>query len=391
MWTPWDGDGGADNTTFDTVLAPGARLALTSSTPRRAASDLPGRGHYGLVHGGTAYRERSGLHMKTVVAYANTDGCGSIRVEDVANVRAPGRGQVVIDVTHFPIHRSDLQQIAEGTPDASPRPVGIEATGVVQAVGNGVERLREGMRVSVFPHRGTWAQRILVDAGAVLPVPDSVPDEVAAQMLVNPLTMLLLRREADKHFSTTYDGILLNNAADDPVGTLLTAGLSHHSIPTISLARSAESAQRLATRFPDVPVVTTEDGGWTARVRALTEGRTVGVGFDPEGGRTAANLVDLLSPGGTLVLYGRHSSDTIPIHASALHTRSITLRGINVESWTTDTSPRRRASDINTAMAVATLLTNQFDTAATYPLTALEDAIAHASSPETVGTVLVQP
>jgi exoribonuclease R len=74
-----------------------------------------------------------------------------------------------------------------------------------------------------------------------------------------------------------------------------------------------------------------------------------------------------------------------------LHTRSITLRGINVESWTTDTSPRRRASDINTAMAVATLLTNQFDTAATYPLTALEDAIAHASSPETVGTVLVQP
>jgi NADPH:quinone reductase-like Zn-dependent oxidoreductase len=90
----------------------------------------------------------------------------------------------VIGVTVFPIHRSDVQQIADATVRASgatPRPVGLEVTGVIEAVGFGVSRLREGMRVSVFPHRGTWAQRILVDADAVLPVPDSVPEEVAAR------------------------------------------------------------------------------------------------------------------------------------------------------------------------------------------------------------------
>ncbi len=47
----------------------------------------------------------------------------------------------------------------------------------------------------------------------MVPVPDSVTDGVAAQMLVNPLTVLMLRREAEKHFTTGYDGVVLNNAA----------------------------------------------------------------------------------------------------------------------------------------------------------------------------------
>jgi NADPH:quinone reductase-like Zn-dependent oxidoreductase len=327
--------------------------------------------------------------MKHVVVYRDGDGHSDARGEDGTDVAAPGRGQVVVGVTLFPIHRSDLQQLAGVASEVPLRGVGMEAIGVIEAVGPGVSSLRMGMRVSVFPHSGTWAQRILADADTVRVVPDTVPDDVAAQMHVNPLTMLMLRREADKHAFTAYDGSC-STRRDTPVGVLLTAGLSHHSIPTISMVNTDDAATRLRARFPHVPVVVTDGDDWGDRVRALAEGRTIGIGFDPVGGRGAADLVDLLSPGGTLVLYRRDSDASMPLHAS-LQARSITFRGVNVESWLTDTPPRRRASDINTAMAVATLLTDQFDTAATYPITAIQEALAHAASATTVGTVLVKP
>ena len=60
---------------------------------------------------------------------------------------------------------------------------------------------------------GAWRQEITVDAELAVPVPDSLPDEIAAQMLVNPVTVLMLRRAAQQHFSVGFDGVVLNNAA----------------------------------------------------------------------------------------------------------------------------------------------------------------------------------
>ena len=87
----------------------------------------------------------------------------------------------------------------------------------------------------------------------MVPVPDSVSDEVAAQMLVNPLTVLMLRREAEKHFTTGYDGVVLNNAAGGSLGRLVTAGLSNHHIATVNLVRSARTRTACVNAFPRCP------------------------------------------------------------------------------------------------------------------------------------------
>ncbi len=179
-----------------------------------------------------------------------------VKLVDVDEPRDPGPGQVLIRVTLFPIHWGDLQAIQHGSPSGQVR-AGVEATGVVEKVGPGVHHVTPGARVSVFPHPGAWAERITADAQFVVPVPDSVSDEIAAQMLVNPLTVLMLRREAEKQFSTGYDGVVLNNAAGGSVGRLVTAALSQHHMATISLVRSPKTAQRLRERFPEVPVVVT--------------------------------------------------------------------------------------------------------------------------------------
>ena len=89
---------------------------------------------------------------------------------------------------------------------------GVEATGEVHEAGQGVT-LKPGTRVTVFLVDGAWRHEITVDAELAVPVPDSLPDEIAAQMLVNPVTVLMLRRAAQQHFSVGFDGVVLNNAA----------------------------------------------------------------------------------------------------------------------------------------------------------------------------------
>jgi NADPH:quinone reductase-like Zn-dependent oxidoreductase len=313
-----------------------------------------------------------------------------VKLVNVDEPRDPGPGQVVVRVTLFPIHWGDLQSIQLASPTGQVR-AGVEATGVVEKVGPGVHHVTPGTRVSVFPQPGAWAERITAEAQFVVPVPDSVSDEVAAQMLINPLTVLMLRREAEKHFATGYDGVVLNNAAGGAVGRLLTADLGNHHTATISLVRRAENAQHLRERFPEVPVVVTEGPDWLDVARDLIGGRTVGAALDPIGGALGADLLGLLSPGGTLVVYGRMADEPIPLHATALLDRGLTLRGATVGRWVAATSPEQRVSDTTTACLMAQVFSGQFDVAAIYPMVALSDAIRHANQPGKTGTVLVRP
>jgi NADPH:quinone reductase-like Zn-dependent oxidoreductase len=90
------------------------------------------------------------------------------------------------------VHPGDLLAI-EAYPGtaAKPVPAGVEATGVVEAIGAGTRAapgVKVGGHVSVFPQPGAWSQWIVADAEVVLAVPDELSDEVAAQLLVNPLT-----------------------------------------------------------------------------------------------------------------------------------------------------------------------------------------------------------
>jgi NADPH:quinone reductase-like Zn-dependent oxidoreductase len=318
------------------------------------------------------------------------DPADVVKLIDVAEPPDPGPGQVLVRVTLFPIHWGDLQAIQLSSPKEWVG-AGVEATGVVEKVGPGVHHVTPGARVSVFPQPGAWAERFTADAQFVVPVPDSVSDEVAAQMLVNPLTVLMLRREAGEHFTTGYDGVVLNNAAGGAVGRLVTAGFSNHHIATVSLVRRAETAQQLRERFPEVPVLVTEAPDWLDAARDLIGGRTVGAALDPIGGTLSADLLGLVSPGGTVVVYGRMADEPIPVHATALLDRGLTLRGATIGRWVATTSPEQRVSDTRTACLMAQAFPRQFDVAAIYSIAELSDAIRHATTPGKTGTVLVRP
>jgi NADPH:quinone reductase-like Zn-dependent oxidoreductase len=267
---------------------------------------------------------------------------------------------------------------------------GIEATGVVTEVGAGVTGFSPGTRVTFFPYQGAWRQVVNVDAAVAVPVPDSVPEEVAAQMLCNPITALMLRRAAQQHFGVGFDGVMLNNAAASSVGRLFTAVAEDHQIATISVVRSERRAQQLRDRFPTVPVVSTSDPGWIQQVHTAAAGRPIPVALDPVGGAAAGELLSALSPGGTLIIYGDLTQEPIPLHAATVLQSALAIRGLTINRWLTAVSPEQRASDVASAVTITQGLPQHFDVASVYPLDRIADAARDVTQPGKVGTVVVK-
>ena len=101
-----------------------------------------------------------------------------------APVPEPGSGQILIAVDHAGVNRPDALQRAgmyAPPPDASPLP-GLEASGVVAAVGPGVTRWQEGDAVTALLPGGGYADYVLTDADHALPVPDGMDMARAAAL-----------------------------------------------------------------------------------------------------------------------------------------------------------------------------------------------------------------
>jgi NADPH:quinone reductase-like Zn-dependent oxidoreductase len=327
--------------------------------------------------------------IRAVVQRRSGNPADVLEVVDVDPPPAPGPGQVTVAVTAFPVHPGDLQMIGATEPsDGQPMGVGAEATGVVVDAGPGVT-LQPGARVSMFLLGGLWRERVTVSTEDLVLVPDSLTDDVAAQMLINPITVLMLRRAAQDHPSVGFDGVILNNAAASSVGRLFTAGAAHHRIATIGIVRSDARAEELAQRFPDVPVVSTQSPDWRQRVRDAAGGRPISVALDPVGGDASAELLSLLDSGGSLVVYGLMAPERIPVHAATLVHRALSIQGLTIARWA-HTPVEQRRSDLASAIAISQGLAAHFDVAARYPLDDVRSAVAHAARSGKTGTVLVR-
>src|SRR5215210_996274 len=119
-----------------------------------------------------------------------------LRVEDVPQPE-PGANQVLVKLRARSINPSDLLTVRGlyGALPKLPATPGLECMGEVAAVGDGVTNLRPGQRVIPLGVQGTWQEYILAASGQLIPVPDSVSDQTAAQFVVNPLTAWIMTVE----------------------------------------------------------------------------------------------------------------------------------------------------------------------------------------------------
>jgi NADPH:quinone reductase len=337
------------------------------------------------------------MSMRRIVHHKLGDPSELLRVEECPS-EALGADQVRVKVSFAPIHPGDLLGVmgspAFGTPPTigpDGRVPGFEGAGLVSEIGPRVDQnlgLRPGLRVAFFPAPGSWRDEVVVPAGSVTPLSDTIPDEIGAQLLINTATALTAIRTA--HESVPPDSragvVVLLTAAGSAVGRLLGKLLTDRGVKVIRLVRSEVGAEKLAELLPGSPIFATDATGWKERARAAAEGAKIHVAIDSVGGALLGDVADFLAEGtGTVVNFGSLGGQASDIRLFA--PRALTLRGVFLGQWMQQPADVRQA-DIALAQRLALEPQSLFEVAASYPPSRIGDAVAHVGRSGRNGVVL---
>ncbi|MBT2494498.1 zinc-binding dehydrogenase [Microbacterium sp. ISL-59] len=246
-----------------------------------------------------------------------------LRIED-RPLPEPGAGQVRLRTLLSPIHNHDLWTV-RGTygfkPDL-PAASGTEALGVVDALGSGVEHLAVGQRVAMGGTFGAWSEYFLANAAGLIPVPDALSDEDAAQLVSMPFSTITLLRFLD----VKPGEWIVQNAANGAVGRMLAQLGAARGINVLGLVRRTAGIEELRTQGIE-GVVATDQDDWREQVARITGGAPIVAGVDSVGGSSAGDVLSLLAEGGTLVAFGAMNSPTMEIASSDVIFKQATVKG----------------------------------------------------------------
>jgi NADPH2:quinone reductase len=207
-------------------------------------------------------------------------------------------------------HRTGLYPVA-----GPPSGLGLEAAGVVEALGPGVTEVAIGDRVAYATGPiGAYTERRVMPAAQLVPVPAGVGDEQAAAMMLKGLTAQYLLRRT--HRVRSGETILFHAAAGG-VGLIACQWAKHLGARVIGTAGSDEKAALARANGCDEVIVYTREN-FTDRVRELTGGAGVPVVYDSVGKATFEGSLDCLAPLGLMVSFGNASGPVPPVSIAVL-------------------------------------------------------------------------
>lgn len=241
-------------------------------------------------------------------------GPEALEIDDV-EVPEPGEGEIRVRVEAAGVNFIDTYQRAGAYPIDLPATLGVEAGGVVDAVGSGVTAFSEGDRVAYTGERGSYAEFQVVPADAVLPLPDEVDTSIAAAALLQGMTAQFLTHDT---YPVRTGSVALVHAAAGGVGQLLTQVCKLLGAQVIATCGTTEKAELVQGLGADEVVIYTKDN-FTEAVEHFTGGRGVDVVFDGVGKDTFQDSLTCLRGRGMMVLYGQASGQVDPVDPQQLN------------------------------------------------------------------------
>lgn len=238
---------------------------------------------------------------------------------------------VLVEVRAVGVNRGDLQQRAGEAGDeqlALPLIVGWEIAGVVKAVGDLVQNVRQGDRVVAIIPSGGYAEMATPIAQAIVTIPQSLSFEEAAGIPVVFMTawFALVKKAALRAGETA-----LVQAAGSGVGVAGVQIAKHVGARVIATAGSDEKLARARELGAD-EAINYRTTDFAEAVTAITGGRGVDVVLESVGGRTLVRSIELLASGGRLVSVGNSSHEPVSIDAALLVERDVSLSGLYLGS-----------------------------------------------------------
>lgn len=350
--------------------------------------------------------------MKSVQIDRLADDLSRVRVLEVP-VPEPGPGQVRVRMQLSPVNPSDLnavrgdylhaferliwnrgQQVLCSDPARtrpSPRPpyaLGGEGLGIVDACGPGAPSALAGRRVAVIagPPMGAWQEYTVLAAQAVLPLPDTIGDELAAMFVINPLSSYAMMHDV---LAVRPDTWLLQDAAGSALAKMVVRMARQSGVRTINLIRSEAHRPPLEALGADV-VINTDSVDLRDEVARATGGRGVDYAMDCVGGDLAGRMLQCLTLGGHMVVYGTLSNSPISIPSRDMMMPATRLSGFFAASWLALQPPGRLPGILAEVARLAAQ--GVFDTPvdAVYPLTRVHEALAASQERGRPGKVLLR-
>jgi putative PIG3 family NAD(P)H quinone oxidoreductase len=238
--------------------------------------------------------------MRAVVA-SEPGGPEVLKVSDLPDPE-PGPGEVVIAVAATAVNRADLLQ-RQGfypPPPGAPDTLGLECSGTVASVGEGVEGLAVGDEVCALLAGGGYAEKVLVPAGQVMPLPPGVDlvtaaavPEVACTVWSNVFMVAGLR---------PTEAFLVHGGAGG-IGTFAIQIAHALGAKVLTTAGSAAKLEICTSLGADV-AINYKDADFVEVAKQATDGRGVDVILDNMGAKYLQRNVDALATEGRLVVIG---------------------------------------------------------------------------------------
>ncbi len=266
--------------------------------------------------------------MSRIVRFHELGGPEVLKIEEHA-FGPPGRGELRIRVQAIGLNRSEAMFRRGGYMAANlPSPIGYEASGVIELVGEGVTGFEPGQAVCVLPmyrlgEYGTYGEQAIVPARAVLPAPPGLSPAEAASIWMQYFTAYGVIEVGQL---TLGDHVLLPAASSSVALAAMQLATWAGATPIALTRTSAKVGALKAQGFRHV--IATEESDLVAEVMRITGGKGARVVFDPVGGAYVETLAKAMAEGGTLMIYGGLSG------APTLHPHwSSAFREISVRSW----------------------------------------------------------
>lgn len=241
-----------------------------------------------------------------------------------------GAHDVRVHMRYAPINPADLNFI-EGTygrPAHPPAIPGHEGCGEVVETGPAVTSLAAGDVVMPLLGAGCWTRHLTAAEHFFAKLPPAI-DRVQASMLrINPVTAWRLLKG---FVPLAEGGWIVQNAGNSGVGRAVIQLARHFGLKTASFVRRPELIDELQALGGDAVFLDDEAGLAAAKERL--HGVELPLAANAVGGDSAIRLMDLLSPGGTLVTYGAMSRRSLKVPNKFLIFKDLSLRGLWITRW----------------------------------------------------------
>jgi NADPH:quinone reductase len=249
--------------------------------------------------------------MSRAVQIAKTGGPEEMSIVDV-KVGEPGPGEIRIRHKAVGLNFIDVYHRTGLYPLKLPALIGMEASGVVEAVGEGVTHLKAGDRAAYASQPpGSYCEQRVMPAKTVCKLPDAIDFDTGAAMMLKGLTAQYLVKKTLPQGGLNRGDFVLFHAAAGGVGLIATQWAKALGLQLIGTAGSDAKCQ-LAKENGAAHMINYAKEDFLARVKEITGGKGVKVVYDSVGKDTWDKSLDCLQPFGLMATFGNSSGPVPP-------------------------------------------------------------------------------